>query len=802
MPMMPSLSADDLYKPCSLEGIDAGTSGDLELMSGTLGQSRAVQAAHFAVGMELDGYNLFVLGPQGTGRHTFILRSLQKAAEEQPAGSDWCYVNNFDDPHCPVALELPAGMGKRFAENMRNCIDDVHSALTAAFDTEDYRAQRTTIEAEFQEAQAKPMEAVHELAKSRSIRIMQTPTGVVFAPVRDGQVVGPGEFEELPKEEQQKIEKDVEEVGEHLQKAMEGAPNRVRKMREQIAELDNQVTRFSVGSLISDLLERYEKQPRVVAFLHSVEEDLIKNSALIRSGTEEQMQPFRVEPSSDIQQRYCVNVIVSRKPGSPAPVVVADRCTYANLVGRVEQRAQMGTLTTDFTMIRSGVLHRANGGYLILDVHRLLKEPYAWEGLKQALSTGCIKIESLAEAYSLTTTIALEPEPIPLDVKVALIGDHRVYQLLQVFDPEFNKLFKVVADFDDRMDRTAESQQAFAHLLATVVEHNSLNPLTREAMCRVIEEASRHTGDSEKLSTDIRRTEDLLRESHFWATQDGRSEIVAADVEAAVESREQRLGRVRERVIEEITRGNILIDTDGAKIGQINGLAVHRIGDSVFGRPSRITARVTLGSGKVIDIERESELGGALHSKGVLILSGFIAANYVVDKPLSLSATIAFEQSYSGVDGDSASSAELYALLSAIAKVPISQSFAVTGSVNQHGDIQAIGGVNEKIEGFFDICEQRGLTGQQSVLIPAANVKHLMLRKRVVDAVAAGKFMIHAIQHIDQGLSLLTGLDAGRADEQGNFPADTLNHKIRASLLTMADRRREQAQQEPAGTIS
>jgi lon-related putative ATP-dependent protease len=787
------LPVEKLFHACGDEDIAAASSSELEPIDGVVGQGRAVQALKFAVTMDIDGHNVFVLGPPGTGRRTFVRRALTEAAAGRQTPSDWCYVNNFDEPQCPTALELPAGMGKRFAAQMAEFIDEVQTTLSAAFDGEDYRTRHQAIEAEFQEQQSAAVGGVHEEAKNRGIRIMQTPSGVIFAPIRDGEAVGPEEFEKLPEDEQKRIQKDVEEIGKKLHLAMEETPQRIRKMREQIAELDNQVMSFSVGSLIKDLIAAYAEFPRVVEFLKSLELDLIKNSALIRHEPDKQMPFPQAMPEDATKRRYAVNVIVSRGPESAAPVVIEERPAYAHLIGRMEHRAQMGTLTTDFTLIRGGALHRANGGYLVLDARRLLTEPFAWDGLKQALKSERIKIESIAEAYALSTTIALEPEPIPLKVKVVLIGDRRLYFLLQAHDPEFTDLFKVAADFDDRMDRTADSQQKFARVMAAIVERNSLLPLTRGAMYRAIEESVRDAGDHEKLSTEIRRTEDLLREGHYWARDNGRSEITAADIDAAIESREDRHGRIRERVAEEITRGNILIDTEGEKIGQINGLAVHQMGEYSFGRPSRITARVSLGTGKVIDIERESDLGGSLHSKGILILSGFIAANYVVDQPLSLAATIAFEQSYGGIDGDSASSTELYALLSAIANVPLSQSFAVTGSVNQYGEVQAIGGVNEKIEGFFDICEQRGLTGDQGVLIPASNVKHLMLRRRVTDAVADGKFRIFAVARIDEGLSILTGLPAGTPDTDGKYPSGTLNCMIREALAAMADRRHDYA---------
>jgi lon-related putative ATP-dependent protease len=788
------LPAVDLFHACGEADIAAASSSELRAFDGAIGQERAVQAINLAVAMDVDGHNVFVLGPPGTGRRTFVQRALGEAAKNESAPSDWCYVNNFDEPHNPTALELPAGMGKRFATQMEEFIDEVQTTLSAAFDGEDYRTRHQTIESQFQEQQKQSVESVHEEAKARNIRIMQTPSGMIFAPIRKGEVIGPDEFENLPADERKRIQQDVEQIGAMLQKSMEGTPKRIRAVREQIVELDNQVTSFSVGSLTRDLGTAYAELPQVAEFLKSLERDLIKNSALIRRDPDKQTPFAQPMPENEAKRRYAVNVVVSHDPEGTAPVVIEERPAYAHLVGRVEHRAQMGTLITDFTMIRGGALHRANGGYLVLDARRLITEPFAWEGLKQALKSGCIKIESVAEAYALTATVALEPEPIPLRVKVVLIGDRRLYFLLQALDPEFNDLFTVAADFDDRMDRTQDTQQDFARVMTAIVERNSLLPLARDAMYRVIEESVRDAGDKDKLSTEIRRTQNLLREGHYWAVESGRAQILATDIDSAIASREYRHGRIRERVVEEITAGNILIDTEGARVGQINGLAVHQQGGYSFGRPSRITARVSLGSGKVIDIERESELGGSLHSKGILILAGFIAANYLPNQPLSLAATIAFEQSYGGIDGDSASSTELYALLSAIANVPLSQSFAVTGSVNQYGDVQAIGGVNEKIEGFFDVCDQRGLSGDQGVLIPTSNVKNLMLRRRVIDAVEADKFRLFAVGHIDEGLAILTGLEAGTADGSGNYPEGTLNFMIRDALQAMAVQRRDFSQ--------
>ena len=796
------LLVDELFHACQERDISAASSAKLEPLDDIIGQNRAVSAVNLAVGIDVDGHNIFVLGPPGTGRRTFIQRTLSEAAKSRATPSDWCYVNNFNDTHCPIAIELPAGLAKQFAQQMDKFIAEVESTLSAAFEGDDYRARHRAIEAEFQSLQSEALESVHQEARKRGVRIMQSPSGTIFAPVRDGEALGPDEFEKLPEEEQKRIEKDVGEIGSKLERAMEAMPRRMREMRDRIAELDNQITSFAVCGLIEDLSKQYTTFPSVVEFLNSVEQDLIENSALLRPSPETQNPLVAMMQDNITQRRYAVNVIVDRDASSAPPVITEEHPTYGHLLGRVENRAHMGTLTTDFTLIRGGALHRANGGYLVLDARRVLSEPFAWDALKQALKSRRIKIESIAQAYAMSSTVALEPEPIPLNVKVALVGDRHLYYFLQSLDPEFSDLFKVAADFDDRMDRTAESQNDLARIMAAIINRDSLLPATRGAMCRVVEEAARTAGDREKLSTEVRRTEALLREGNYFAKQNDHEEILASDIDAAIAGRELRHGRVRERLVEEITRGNLLIDTEGAKIGHVNALAVHQLGDYAFGRPNRITARVSLGTGKVIDIERESELGGSLHSKGILILSGFIAANYGIDRPLSLAATIAFEQSYGGVDGDSASSAELYALLSAIAEVPIVQSFAVTGSVNQYGDVQAIGGVNEKIEGFFDICDHRGLTGEQGVLIPVANIKHLMLRKRVIDAVAAEKFRVFAVEHIDAGLSILTGLPIGIRGSDGHYPHGTLNRQIHDALAVMAERRKHFAENAKEGDKS
>lgn len=793
------LPADALCRRCDPNDFDFETTAELEELKHMVGQQRAVEAIRFGAGMDVDGFNLFVLGPPGTGRHSFIRQFLAQRASNRPPAPDWCYVNNFQQPQKPKALELPAGRGRELRDDVSRLLGEVHTAVPAAFESEDYRTRRQAIEDEFKEEQSQTFEEIQKHARERDIQIIQTPTGIAFAPVRRGEVLSPDDFEKLSEDERHRVQKDIEDVSKEFRDAMQETPKRVRKAHEKVRELDREFAVYAVGSLIDDLIQRYEDLPKVVDYLESMQADIIDNIDQFRTPPEQQQQQQLVQrmaampggggDTSAIERRYSVNLLVDNSEAEGAPVVFEDHPAYTYLVGRIEHLSQMGALLTDFTLIRPGALHRANGGYLVLDVRKVLMEPFAWEALKQTLKSRRIRIESLGQAYSLVSTVSLEPEPVPLQVKVVLIGERLLYYLLQALDPEFSELFKVGADFDDQMERTPENHRLLAQLLGTIASRENLKALHRDAVARVVEESARYAGDSQRLSTQVRQAADIVREASYWASQNGNDVVRAGDVQRAIDSRIRRASRIRERMQEEIQRGTILIDTEGARIGQINGLAIAQIGDFAFARPSRITARLSLGAGKVIDIEREVELGGPLHSKGVLILSGFLASHYVADRPLSLAATLVFEQSYGGIEGDSASSAELYALLSALAEVPIKQSFAVTGSVNQYGEVQAIGAVNEKIEGFFETCEARGLTGGQGVLIPVSNVQHLMLRQNVIDAVESGRFQIYPVRTIDQGMEILTGLPAGERDERGEFPDGTLNHRIRARLIEFAEKR-------------
>jgi len=793
------LDARALYQCCEPEQFAFETTAELEDLTEIIGQPRAVEAVRFGIGIEQEGYNIFALGPAGTGKRSLVRQFFEQRAASEPVPSDWCYVNDFKEPHKPCALRLPPGKGVELRQDMEDLAEELRAALSAAFESEEYQTRRQVIEEGFNERQQEAFEEIRQLARERGLAVLRTPAGFVFAPVRDGEVLSPQEIQELPEEQGKRLEAGVEALQEELQKILRRMPRWQREIRERVRELNRDITNFAVGGLIDEVRQKYTDLPGVVEYLNAVRKDVIEN---VRDflAREERQQTARQStsiplPASGSQtgppslRRYQVNLLVDHSDSKGAPVIYEDNPTYQNLVGRVEHMAQMGALLTDFNLIKPGVLHRANGGYLMLDARKVLLQPYAWEGLKRALQSRQVRIESPGQMLSLSSTVSLEPEPIPLDVKVALFGAPLLYYLLSARDPDFGELFKVAADFDARMDRNSDNQLLYARLIGSLAHKDGLRLFDRTAVARIIEHSARVVGDAEKLSARMQGVADLLREADYWAGEAGHDAVTAADVQWAIDAQIYRSDRLRERIQEGILRGTILIDTEGAKVGQVNGLSVIQLGDFAFGRPSRITARVWMGKGEVMDIEREVELGGPIHSKGVLILSGFLGARYATYRPLSLSASLVFEQSYSGVEGDSASSAELYALLSAIAQVPIKQSLAVTGSVNQHGQVQAIGGVNEKIEGFFDLCKARGLTGEQGVLIPASNVKHLMLRQEVIEAVAEGQFHIYPIETVDQGIEILTSMAAGEPDEEGNYPEATFNGLVQAQMVKLAEQR-------------
>lgn len=784
MPIAP-LPAEQLYAPCSLELIPYQSTAEVTQAVDVVGQERALAALEFGTGVRRDGYNLFILGTSGAGRHGVVRRFLEQRAAGQPTPADWCYVHNFDQPHRPRALRFAPGQGRRFCEAMTQLVEDLQGSIPGAFEGDEYQARRRVVEQEFKDRHEQAIDEIRERARAKDVALITTPGGFAFAPLAAGEVMSPAAFHKLPEETRKRIEADIEQLEQELGERLRRLPQWQKEARRRIRELDRDVALGIVQPAFAELKADFVDTPGVAEYLDAACHDVVDNVGDFTTAHEEAgpRMPFAPEPSFT---RYEVNLLIQHPPTRGAPVVYADLPNYPNLVGRLDHQARFGTLSTDFTLIKPGALHEANGGYLLLDALRLLTQPYAWDAMKRALRAKELRIEPLERAIGLLTTVSLDPEPIPLAVTVLLIGDRRLYYLLAEYDPEFAELFKVAADFEDDLRRSPDTVAELARLLATQVQRDGLLPFAAGAVARLIEHASRSIGDAQRVDVRLNYLTDLLTQADYFARRANAGEVEALHVQQTIDAAETRSGRIRERVQEAILRDTLLIDTAGERVGQINGLAVLGLGGVMFGRPSRITARVRPGQGRVLDIEREVELGGPLHSKGVLILSSFLAARYATGEALSLSASLVFEQSYSGVDGDSASCAELYALLSALADAPIRQSLAVTGSVNQFGEVQAIGGVNEKIEGFFDICRARGLTGDQGVLIPAANVQHLMLRADVRDAVAAGQFAIYAARTVDEGIELLTGLPAGVADAEGVYPDGSINGLVSDRLAEYA----------------
>ncbi|MDD5203931.1 MAG: ATP-binding protein [Desulfobacterales bacterium] len=796
------LGPEGLYHATDPKVFSFESTAEIQDLKRIIGQPRAVEALRFGVEIEREGYNVFAVGHPGTGKHTLVCRFLKKKAEMVPVPPDVCYVNNFADPHKPKMLRMPPGRGRELSQDMERIIEDGRNALKSAFENEEYQNRARGITQEFQERQQQAVEELQKKTQEKGLTLFKTPTGLAFAPVKEGNIIPPDEFSKLPEEERKRLEQEVQTLQETAQKVFTKIPAWERELRDKMKSLNQEVSMLAVGPLLQELRDQFKDVPEVVEYLQDVEKDMIENlHDLLPRENPQQQGPPGAQQDASATRKYRVNLLVDNSKSKGGPVIYEDNPTYQNLAGRIEHLPHMGTLLTDFNMIRAGAFHRANGGYLVLDAVKVLMQPYSWEGLKRALRAGKAKIESLGELYGLISTVSIDPEPIPLNMKVVLMGPPNVYYLLQQHDPEFSELFKVTADFDVQMNRTPETQEEFGRLVGTVARQEGLRPLDRGAVARVIERSARMVGDAERLSIHMQSITDLLRESDFWSSKNGgngNGTITADDVDRAVEAWIYRSDRIRERMQEEIHRGTIFIDTEGKKIGQINGLSVMQLGGFAFGRPSRITARVRLGKGEVVDIEREVEMGGPIHSKGVLILSGYLGARFATDQPFSLSASLVFEQSYGGIEGDSASSAELYALLSAIGEIPVKQSLAVTGSVNQHGMVQPIGGVNEKIEGFFDTCRRKGLTGDQGVLIPKSNVKHLMLRKDVVEAVREGKFHVYPVETIDEGIEILTGMAAGAPDANGSYPQESVNVKVHARLLELAEKARKFSGQQSA----
>jgi len=791
------LNPGELFRKCDPDQLGFDSTNEIKETVSAVGQERASEAIDFGMNIAYPGYNIFVLGPTGMGKREIVENFFNEKAKSDPTPSDWIYVNDFENPDKPDAIELPPGIGTQYQQDINNLIDEMQTALSAAFESEEYQNRRQSVFETFKEKQSELFNQLQENANKQDLAMIKTPSGIAFAPKDEEGILSADEVNKLTEDDREEIKQNIEGLQDQLQKILQQVPIWQREAQEEIRDLNKEMANFAIGGLINEIIEKYKELKEIVEHVEQIQDQVVENADAFLSRTDGEPSSFLEAVSqhgsgqTSLMDQFQVNVIVDNKDLQGAPVVFENNPTYANLIGRVEHYAQMGTLRTDFRMIKPGAMHKANGGYLVLDARKLLSQPYSWDGLKRALQSKEIEIESIGQALSLISTVSLRPEPIPINLKIALVGDRLLYYLLLQYDPEFSELFKVEADFETEIEWNGANQDLYAKLIASIIEKENTKPFNNTAVARLIEQSARLANDKERLNTKLQDLHELIVESDFWAKKNEHPQVTCNDVQKAIDSQIKRADRLREKMQESILRDINLISTEGEAIGQINGLSVYALGSFIFGKPTRITSQVSLGKGQVIDIEREVEMGGPIHSKGVLILAGFLRGRYAQDIPLSLSASLVFEQSYGGVDGDSASTTELYALLSSIAEVPIKQSLAVTGSVNQFGQVQAIGGVNEKIEGFFDICDKRGLTGDQGVLIPKANVKHLMLRQDVIDAVEEGKFHIYPVEHIDEGIEILTGIPAGSKDENGNYPEGTINAMVKDKLEKMAKRLNE-----------
>ena len=791
--MIEKLSSEQIRHVCDANFMRCKTTEELLPLREIIGQERAVRALKFGIGIRDHGFNIYVAGWPGTGRTTAVKNFVEEIARVEPAPPDWCYVNNFSNQYEPKALQLPAGKGKEFQNDVKNLIENIRSALPKAFESEDYIQKREATLKGLENQRKALIDKLNAKAQEEGFVIQSTPIGLLLIPVIKGKPVSEEELITLPQKTKDEIQEKRERLEDQLRNTMRQFFDMERKIHEEIKKLNRDVALYAIGHLVEDVTEKYKDVPEVTAYLHTVQNDILDNLAQFIKGSEPEPQtPFPMLWMREATfKKYEVNVVVDNSNLKGAPVIMELNPTYQNLNGRTEKEAQFGALVTDFTMIRGGALHKANGGYLIVRVEELLRNPFSYEALKRALRDRRIFIEEPEERYGFISIRGLKPQPIPLNIKVIIIGDPYVYQLLFTMDMEFNELFKVKAEFDTTMARTDENVQRYAAFVCALCQKENLKHLDGSALAKIVEYSSRIAADQQKLSTRFAEVADIIRESNFYTLQEKSDNITGDHVKKAIEEKVYRSKLIQEKIQEMIQRGILLIDTDAEVVGQVNGLSVMGLGDFAFGNPSRVTASLGLGREGVVDIEREAKMGGPIHTKGVLILSGYLNGKYASDKPLSLSARLVFEQSYEGVEGDSASSTELYAILSALSGLPIKQCFAVTGSVNQKGEVQAIGGVNEKIEGYFEVCKAKGLTGNQGVMIPESNVQNLMLKEEVVEAVENGKFHLYRVKTIDEGIEVLTGVKAGEKRQDGKFEEGTINYKVDKRLNEMAEKLRE-----------
>ena len=808
------LPLEKLRKRADIKELGFRTTDELTCMKQLIGQARAVGAVSFGLEVDRKGYNLFVVGNPGSGRTTYMLEAMRKKASEMPAPDDWIYVYNFDEPGEPLAVSLPAGNGKTFASAMDDLVEDLKQSLGKAFDNSEYEDNKTQVVKEFQESVGELMESLRKYALEQNFSIKRTPQGFVNLPLvkeeqkpegetepgkegteapevnesKEGaepkivtREMQPDEFEKLSEDEQNEIQKKSEEIAQKTLETLRVMRDREKELKEKIKELESEICRNAIQPILQELRSNFEGNEKLGEWIDKLTDDIIDNFGMFVAAAKDE--------NAEVDfSRFAANVFVSNDPEAGAPVIREANPTYYNLMGKVEYESRQGYLYTDFSRIKPGALHRANGGFLLLEAENVLRQFMSWDALKRALTSGELCIENLGEHLGYIPVASLKPQAIPVNLKVVIVGTYYLYYLLNIYDPEFQKIFKIKADFESDMPRNTEMEYNLACVIAQFVSDGGKIPFTAEAVAEVIECASRLVDDQDRMSTQFNKISEILTEATVWARMDGAELVDLKHVIKAVNERIYRSDLVEERYRRAFETGVIRIDTEGSKVGQINGLTVISLVDHSFGQPVRISANVFMGREGIVNIEREVKMTGPIHNKGLLTLSSYLGRKYAQDMPISVSARIAFEQTYSGIEGDSASSTELYCLLSALSDIPLRQDIAVTGSVDQFGEVQAIGGVNEKIEGFFGYCRSRGLTGKQGVMIPASNVRHLMLHNDVLAAVKEGLFHVWAVSSIDEGIEILTGVPAGTPNKKGEYPKKSIHGKTQKCLRGWLER--------------
>lgn len=785
------LSYELLYNRCNIDTFKFDDTSQIEPFQGIIGQERAARAMEFGLNVNIRGYNIYMSGQTGTGKTSYAESYVKKIAEKQKVPDDWCYVYNFDNPSQPMAINLPAGSAKDFQKDMDELIKVLNIEISKAFDSEDYEKEKAEIIRQYQKKKSELLEKLNEDAEKQGFKVKATNAGIYFLPVINGKPINEEEFSKLDDETKREITEKSNALQMETIEIIRKIKNIEKEAEEKVTEWENKIALFAVGSHINDLKEKYSNYEKIIKYLEKVQEDILENLDDLRESNSDESEqriilPLIKKGNASPTDKYKVNILVDNSGLKGAPVIVDYNPNYYKLLGRFEYENEFGTVVTDYTKIKAGLFHLANGGYLVLQAKDVLSNLQSWEVLKRVLRTRKITIEDIKEQLGLVSYSALKPESIPVDVKVILVGNEYLYQLLYEYDEDFKKFFKIKVDFDDEMDRNDENITKLAKFISSFCRRENTPHFDKSGVAKVVEYSSRLVEDQRKLTTRFNEIVEILSEACTWARIEGSGLVDGGHVKKAIEEKVYRSNKYDKKLLELLKDGTLMIDTEGEAVGQINGLSILDVGDYSFGKPSRITATTFMGESGIVNIEREVEMSGTSHTKGVLILSGYIGQKYAQEIPLSLSASLCFEQLYSGVDGDSASSAELYAILSSLAGVPIKQGIAVTGSVNQKGEIQPIGGATRKIEGFFELCKLRGLTGEQGVIIPHQNIKNLMLNDEVVEAVKEGKFHIYAVKTIDEGIEILTGMKAGAKKEDGTYPPDTINYRVYNKLRKFA----------------